>query len=212
MAFKHIRSIIREASTDQTLYTVPSGREFVLLRTRARYAGSSSGVFPEWISCEGKGHFEEASGFAQLRYNLEVDGNTYSYGYELSGGYYLVYPYDLGNGAEWVLYGWGGNHSQSPVGRIAFSDGSSLEVTDASGYFVESNVSVSFKVNSNDAFEAIIVGSNAVANGQKWKTLHEAGSTIKANATAADAMAEIMGIELKAGTWESVGGGGVYSS
>ena len=37
MAFKHIRSIISAASTDQTLYTVPSGKEFVLLKTRARY-------------------------------------------------------------------------------------------------------------------------------------------------------------------------------
>jgi hypothetical protein len=543
MAFKHIRSIINEASTDQTLYTVPAGKEFVLLRTRARYEGepssgddsgditasngtqdfaeingalneagtttvngvtapyysktvgnneyyvtrayssfqdavvwaitaydlsseathwepntddgsmayvisnasspvgltftassyktgtpptfSSAGMPPAQISYEGYDMFSDMSGTASLTTNFTYEGRTYDYCYALSNGYYIVYPYDFGNGNEWALYGWAGNGSSvTPVGRYTAPNGSYIDVADAGGsgggyvsdgtfhygqtpsffisssalpspestyyagvfeydaqsgkylgrrgasagaylnysngyfyfgyngsatrecYTTEANffgtntfngagsggiggktitiqeeipfnfnyddnpsftvtessipslvgtysfslgtawryfkdddntislywdgstilsfmqgnnmicsqtfqnqssmesgvygthtwsytesitivrgvassgggsgtgnsVSVSFKVNSSNAFETIDIGSNAVAKGQAWKTLYEAGTLIKVNATVADAMAEIMGLELKAGTWESVGGNGGGSS
>ena len=40
MAFKHIRENITNTNTDQTIYTVPAGKEFVLTRKRARDASA----------------------------------------------------------------------------------------------------------------------------------------------------------------------------
>lgn len=40
MAFKHIRENITNTNTDQTIYTVPAGKEFVLMRKRARDASA----------------------------------------------------------------------------------------------------------------------------------------------------------------------------
>ena len=40
MAFRHIKNLIATTLSDETLYTVPSGREFVLMRKRVRNSGT----------------------------------------------------------------------------------------------------------------------------------------------------------------------------
>ena len=237
MAFRHIRSIISEASADQTLYTVPSGKEFMLLRTRARYEGGSS-------SGDGSGDIIASNGtviFARVNGAFNKAGTTtvlgvtapyYSRIIDSSTSYYVTRVYSMvhldvmwiittydasGTAGNWVAedgyMAYVRSAETSPVGLTFESEHGtpptfSLGGNSSGGSSVEGNVSVSFKVNSGNAFETIDIGHNAVANGKTWMTLCEAGSVIRANSTNADAMAEIMGIELKAGSWESVGGNG----
>lgn len=237
MAFRHIRSIISEASADQTLYTVPSGKEFMLLRTRARYEGGSS-------SGDGSGDIIASNGtviFARVNGAFNKAGTTtvlgvtapyYSRILDSSTSYYVTRVYSMvhldvmwiittydasGTAGNWVAedgyMAYVRSAETSPVGLTFESEHGtpptfSLGGNSSGGSSVEGNVSVSFKVNSGNAFETIDIGHNAVANGKTWRTLCEAGSVIRANSTNADAMAEIMGIELKAGSWESVGGNG----
>lgn len=237
MAFRHIRSIISEASADQTLYTVPSGKEFMLLRTRARYEGGSS-------SGDGSGDIIASNGtviFARVNGAFNKAGTTtvlgvtapyYSRINDSSTSYYVTRVYSMvhldvmwiittydasGTAGNWVAedgyMAYVRSAETSPVGLTFESEHGtpptfSLGGNSSGGSSVEGNVSVSFKVNSGNAFETIDIGHNAVANGKTWMTLCEAGSVIRANSTNADAMAEIMGIELKAGSWESVGGNG----
>ena len=237
MAFRHIRSIISEASADQTLYTVPSGKEFMLLRTRARYEGGSS-------SGDGSGDIIASNGtviFALVNGAFNKAGTTtvlgvtapyYSRINDSNNSYYVTRVYSMvhldvmwiittydvsGTAGNWVAedgyMAYVRSAETSPVGLTFESEHGtpptfSLGGNSSGGSSVEGNVSVSFKVNSGNAFETIDIGHNAVANGKTWMTLCEAGSVIRANSTNADAMAEIMGIELKAGSWESVGGNG----
>ncbi len=237
MAFKHIRSIISEASADQTLYTVPSGKEFMLLRTRARYeGGSSSGDGSgDIIASNGTVIFARVNGAFNRAGTTTVHGVTapyYSRILDSGTSYYvtrvystahqsvmwIITSYDASGTAEnWVAedgyMAYVRSTETSPVGLTFESEHGtpptfSLGGNSSGGSSVEGNVSVSFKVNSGNAFDEISIGSNAVANGKTWMTLCEAGSVIMANSTNADAMAEIMGIELKAGSWESVGGNG----
>lgn len=239
MAFRHIRSIISEASADQTLYTVPSGKEFMLLRTRARYeGGSSSGDGSgDIIASNGTVIFARVNGAFNRAGTTTVHGVTapyYSRILDSSTSYYVTRVYSMahqsvmwiitsydasGTAENWVedegfsAMAYATSTETSPVGLTfesehgtppTFSPGGNS----SGGSSVEGNVSVSFKVNSVNAFETIDIDHNAVANGKTWMTLCEAGSVIRANSTNADAMAEIMGIELKAGSWESVGGNG----
>lgn len=239
MAFRHIRSIISEASADQTLYTVPSGKEFMLLRTRARYeGGSSSGDGSgDIIASNGTVIFARVNGAFNKAGTTTVHGVTASYYSRIldsSTSYYVTRVYSMahqsvmwiittydasGTAENWVedegfsAMAYATSTETSPVGLTfesehgtppTFSPGGNS----SGGSSVEGNVSVSFKVNSGNAFETIDIDHNAVANGKTWMTLCEAGSVIRANSTNADAMAEIMGIELKAGSWESVGGNG----
>lgn len=236
MAFRHIRSIISEASADQTLYTVPSGKEFMLLRTRARYEGGSS-------SGDGSGDIIASNGtviFARVNGAFNKAGTTTVLGVtapyysriDINTSYYVTRVYSMvhldvmwiittydasGTAGNWVAedgyMAYVRSIETSPVGLTFESEHGtpptfSLGGNSSGGSSVEGNVSVSFKVNSGNAFETIGIGHNAVANGKTWMTLCEAGSVIRANSTNADAMAEIMGIELKAGSWESVGGNG----
>lgn len=237
MAFRHIRSIISEASADQTLYTVPSGKEFMLLRTRARYeGGSSSGdgsgdiiasngtvIFARVNGAFNKAGTTTVLGVTAPYYSRIIDSNT---SYYVTRVYSMVHldvmwiitSYDAsGTAGNWVAedgyMAYVRSAATSPVGLTFESEHGtpptfSLGGNSSGGSSVEGNVSVSFKVNSGNAFETIGIGHNAVANGKTWMTLCEAGSVIRANSTNADAMAEIMGIELKAGSWESVGGNG----
>ena len=244
MAFRHIRSIISEASADQTLYTVPSGKEFMLLRTRARYeGGSSSGDGSgDIIASNGTVIFARVNGAFNKAGTTTVHGVTapyYSRILDSSTSYYVTRVYSIahlsvmwiittydasGTAENWVedegfsAMAYVRSAETSPVGLTFESEHGtpptfSLGDNSSGGSSVEGNVSVSFKVNSGNAFETIDIDHNAVANGKTWMTLCEAGSVIRANSTNADAMAEIMGIELKAGSWESVGGngGGGYS-
>ena len=237
MAFRHIRSIISEASADQTLYTVPSGKEFMLLRTRARYeGGSSSGDGSgDIIASNGKIIFAFVNGTFNRAGTTTVRGVTAPYYSKIDNNrsYYVtrvystvhrdvvwvITTYDSSDTAEnWVkkevgYMAYARSAATSPVGLTFESEHGtpptfSLGGNSSGGSSVEGNVSVSFKVNSGNAFETIDIDHNAVANGKTWMTLCEAGSVIRANSTNADAMAEIMGIELKAGSWESVGGNG----
>lgn len=237
MAFRHIRSIISEASADQTLYTVPSGKEFMLLRTRARYeGGSSSGDGSgDIIASNGTAIFALVNGAFNKAGTTTVLGVTapyYSRINDSSTSYYVTRVYSMvhldvmwiittydasGTAGNWVAedgyMAYVRSAETSPVGLTFESEHGtpptfSLGGNSSGGSSVEGNVSVSFKVNSGNAFETIDIGHNAVANGKTWMTLCEAGSVIRANSTNADAMAEIMGIELKAGSWESVGGNG----
>ena len=239
MAFRHIRSIISEASADQTLYTVPSGKEFMLLRTRARYeGGSSSGDGSgDIIASNGTVIFARVNGAFNRAGTTTVHGVTapyYSRILDSGTSYYvtrvysiahlsvmwIITAYDVSGTAEnWVAeegfsaMAYVRSDATSPVGLTFESEHGtpptfSLGGNSSGGSSVEGNVSVSFKVNSGNAFETIDIGHNAVANGKTWMTLCEAGSVIRANSTNADAMAEIMGIELKAGSWESGGGNG----
>ena len=240
MAFRHIRSIISEASADQTLYTVPSGKELMLLRTRARYEGGSS-------SGDGSGDIIASNGtviFALVNGAFNKAGTTtvlgvtapyYSRILDSGASYYVTRVYSMVHLDDmWIITSYdasdtAGNwvakdgnigymayvrsDATSPVGLTFESEHGtpptfSLGGNSSGGSSVEGNVSVSFKVNSGNAFETIDIDHNAVANGRTWMTLCEAGSVIRANSTNADAMAEIMGIELKAGSWESVGGNG----
>ena len=239
MAFRHIRSIISEASADQTLYTVPSGKEFMLLRTRARYeGGSSSGDGSgDIIASNGTVIFARVNGAFNRAGTTTVHGVTapyYSRIVDSSTSYYVTRVYSIahlsvmwiittydasGTAENWVedegfsAMAYVRSTETSPVGLTFESEHGtpptfSLGGNSSGGSSVEGNVSVSFKVNSGNAFETINIDHNAVANGKTWMTLCEAGSVIRANSTNADAMAEIMGIELKAGSWESVGGNG----
>ena len=239
MAFRHIRSIISEASADQTLYTVPSGKEFMLLRTRVRYeGGSSSGDGSgDIIASNGTVIFARVNGAFNRAGTTTVHGVTapyYSRILDSSTSYFVTRVYsiayqsviwiittydDSGTAENWVedegfsAMAYVRSTETSPVGLTFESEHGtpptfSLGGNSSGGSSVEGNVSVSFKVNSGNAFETIDIGHNAVANGKTWMTLCEAGSVIRANSTNADAMAEIMGIELKAGSWESVGGNG----
>ena len=239
MAFRHIRSIISEASADQTLYTVPSGKEFMLLRTRARYeGGSSSGDGSgDIIASNGTVIFARVNGAFNRAGTTTVHGVTapyYSRILDSGTSYYvtrvysmahlsvmwIITAYDVSGTAEnWVAeegfsaMAYVRSDATSPVGLTFESEHGtpptfSLGGNSSGGSSVGGNVSVSFKVNSGNAFETIDIDHNAVANGKTWMTLCEAGSVIRANSTNADAMAEIMGIELKAGSWESVGGNG----
>lgn len=239
MAFRHIRSIISEASADQTLYTVPSGKEFMLLRTRARYeGGSSSGDGSgDIIASNGTVIFARVNGAFNKAGTTTVHGVTapyYSRILDSSTSYYVTRVYSMahlsvmwiittydasGTAENWVedegfsAMAYVRSTETSPVGLTFESEHGtpptfSLGGNSSGGSSVEGNVSVSFKVNSGNAFETIDIDHNAVANGKTWMTLCEAGSVIRANSTNADAMAEIMGIELKAGSWESVGGNG----
>ena len=239
MAFRHIRSIISEASADQTLYTVPSGKEFMLLRTRARYeGGSSSGDGSgDIIASNGTVIFARVNGAFNRAGTTTVHGVTapyYSRILDSSTSYYVTRVYSMahlsvmwiittydasGTAENWVedegfsAMAYVRSDATSPVGLTFESEHGtpptfSLGGNSSGGSSVEGNVSVSFKVNSGNAFDEISIGSNAVANGKTWMTLCEAGSVIRANSTNADAMAEIMGIDLKAGSWESVGGNG----
>lgn len=239
MAFRHIRSIISEASADQTLYTVPSGKEFMLLRTRARYeGGSSSGDGSgDIIASNGTVIFARVNGAFNRAGTTTVHGVTapyYSRILDSSTSYYVTRVYSMahlsvmwiittydasGTAENWVedegfsAMAYVRSDATSPVGLTFESEHGtpptfSLGGNSSGGSSVEGNVSVSFKVNSGNAFETIDIDHNAVANGRTWMTLCEAGSVIRANSTNADAMAEIMGIELKAGSWESVGGNG----
>ena len=239
MAFRHIRSIISEASADQTLYTVPSGKEFMLLRTRARYeGGSSSGDGSgDIIASNGTVIFARVNGAFNRAGTTTVHGVTapyYSRIIDSSTSYYVTRVYSIahlsvmwiittydasGTAENWVedegfsAMAYATSTETSPVGLTFESEHGtpptfSLGGNSSGGSSVEGNVSVSFKVNSGNAFETINIDHNAVANGKTWMTLCEAGSVIRANSTNADAMAEIMGIELKAGSWESVGGNG----
>ena len=239
MAFRHIRSIISEASADQTLYTVPSGKEFMLLRTRARYeGGSSSGDGSgDIIASNGTVIFARVNGAFNRAGTTTVHGVTapyYSRILDSSTSYYVTRVYSMahqsviwiittydasGTAENWVedegfsAMAYATSTETSPVGLTFESEHGtpptfSLGGNSSGGSSVEGNVSVSFKVNSGNAFETINIDHNTVANGKTWMTLCEAGSVIRANSTNADAMAEIMGIELKAGSWESVGGNG----
>lgn len=237
MAFRHIRSIISEASADQTLYTVPSGKEFMLLRTRARYeGGSSSGDGSgDIIASNGTVIFALVNGAFNRAGTTTVHGVTapyYSRIIDSSTSYYVTRVYSIahqsvmwiitsydasGTAENWVAedgyMAYVRSTATSPVGLTFESEHGtpptfSLGGNSSGGSSVEGNVSVSFKVNSGNAFETIGIDHNAVANGKTWMTLCKAGSVIRANSTNADAMAEIMGIELKAGSWESVGGNG----
>ena len=239
MAFRHIRSIIGEASADQTLYTVPSGKEFMLLRTRARYeGGSSSGDGSgDIIASNGTVIFARVNGAFNRAGTTTVHGVTapyYSRILDSSTSYYVTRVYSIahqsvmwiittydasGTAENWVedegfsAMAYVRSTETSPVGLTFESEHGtpptfSLGGNSSGGSSVDGNVSVSFKVNSGNAFETIDIDHNAVANGRTWMTLCEAGSVIRANSTNADAMAEIMGIELKAGSWESVGGNG----
>ena len=239
MAFRHIRSIISEASADQTLYTVPSGKEFMLLRTRARYeGGSSSGDGSgDIIASNGTVIFARVNGAFNRAGTTTVHGVTapyYSRILDSSTSYYVTRVYSMahqsviwiittydasGTAENWIedegfsAMAYVRSAETSPVGLTFESEHGtpptfSLGGNSSGGSSVEGNVSVSFKVNSGNAFETIDIDHNAVANGKTWMTLCEAGSVIRANSTNADAMAEIMGIELKAGSWESVGGNG----
>ena len=239
MAFRHIRSIISEASADQTLYTVPSGKEFMLLRTRARYeGGSSSGDGSgDIIASNGTVIFARVNGAFNRAGTTTVHGVTapyYSRIVDSSASYYVTRVYSIahlsvmwiittydasGTAENWVedegfsAMAYVRSAETSPVGLTFESEHGtpptfSLGDNSSGGSSVEGNVSVSFKVNSGNAFETIDIDHNTVANGRTWMTLCEAGSVIRANSTNADAMAEIMGIELKAGSWESVGGNG----
>ena len=239
MAFRHIRSIISEASADQTLYTVPSGKEFMLLRTRARYeGGSSSGDGSgDIIASNGTVIFARVNGAFNRAGTTTVHGVTapyYSRILDSSTSYYVTRVYSIahlsvmwiittydasGTAENWVedegfsAMAYVRSTETSPVGLTFESEHGtpptfSLGDNSSGGSSVDGNVSVSFKVNSGNAFETIDIDHNAVANGRTWMTLCEAGSVIRANSTNADAMAEIMGIELKAGSWESVGGNG----
>lgn len=237
MAFRHIRSIISEASADQTLYTVPSGKEFMLLRTRARYeGGSSSGDGSgDIIASNGTVIFARVNGAFNKAGTTTVHGVTapyYSRILDSSTSYYVTRVYSIAHlSVMWIITAYDASGTAenwvaedgymayvrstetSPVGLTFESEHGtpptfSLGGNSSGGSSVEGNVSVSFKVNSGNAFETIGIGHNAVANGKTWMTLCEAGSVIRANSTNADAMAEIMGIELKAGSWESVGGNG----
>ena len=237
MAFRHIRSIISEASTDQTLYTVPSGKEFMLLRTRARYeGGSSSGDGSgDIIASNGTVIFARVNGAFNRAGTTTVHGVTapyYSRILDSSTSYYVTRVYSIahqsvmwiitsydasGTAENWVAedgyMAYVRSDATSPVGLTFESEHGtpptfSLGGNSSGDSSVDGNVSVSFKVNSGNAFETIDIDHNAVANGQTWMTLCEAGSVIRANSTNADAMAEIIGIELKAGSWESVGGNG----
>lgn len=237
MAFRHIRSIISEASADQTLYTVPSGKEFMLLRTRARYeGGSSSGDGSgDIIASNGTVIFARVNGAFNKAGTTTVHGVTapyYSRILDSGTSYYVTRVYSIAHlSVMWIIttydasgtaenwnaedgyMAYARSTETSPVGLTFESEHGtpptfSLGGNSSGGSSVEGNVSVSFKVNSGNAFDEISIGSNAVANGKTWMTLCEAGSVIRANSTNADAMAEIMGIELKAGSWESVGGNG----
>ena len=239
MAFRHIRSIISEASADQTLYTVPSGKEFMLLRTRARYeGGSSSGDGSgDIIASNGTVIFARVNGAFNRAGTTTVHGVTapyYSRILDSGTSYYVTRVYSIahlsvmwiittydasGTAENWVedegfsAMAYVRSTATSPVGLTFESEHGtpptfSLGDNSSGGSSVEGSVSVSFKVNSGNAFETIDIDRNAVANGKTWMTLCEAGSVIRANSTNADAMAEIMGIELKAGSWESVGGNG----
>ena len=239
MAFRHIRSIISEASADQTLYTVSSGKEFMLLRTRARYeGGSSSGDGSgDIIASNGTVIFTKVNGAFNRVGTTTVHGVTapyYSRILDSGTSYYVTRVYSIahlsvmwiitaydasGTAENWVedegfsAMAYVRSDATSPVGLTFESEHGtpptfSLGGNSSGGSSVEGNVSVSFKVNSGNAFETINIDHNAVANGKTWMTLCEAGSVIRANSTNADAMAEIMGIELKAGLWESVGGNG----
>ena len=239
MAFRHIRSIISEASADQTLYTVPSGKEFMLLRTRARYeGGSSSGDGSgDIIASNGTVIFARVNGAFNRAGTTTVHGVTapyYSRIIDSSTSYYVTRVYSIAHlSVMWIIttydasvtaenwvedegfsaMAYATSTETSPVGLTFESEHGtpptfSLGDNSSGGSSVEGNVSVSFKVNSGNAFETIDIDHNTVANGRTWMTLCEAGSVIRANSTNADAMAEIMGIELKAGSWESVGGNG----
>ena len=239
MAFRHIRSIISEASADQTLYTVPSGKEFMLLRTRARYeGGSSSGDGSgDIIASNGTVIFARVNGAFNRAGTTTVHGVTapyYSRIVDSSASYYVTRVYSIAHlSVMWIITSYDASVTAenwvedegfsamayatstetSPVGLTFESEHGtpptfSLGDNSSGGSSVEGNVSVSFKVNSGNAFETIDIDHNTVANGRTWMTLCEAGSVIRANSTNADAMAEIMGIELKAGSWESVGGNG----
>ena len=110
MAFKHIKHLFNASGVSETLYTVPSGKEFVLLRKRARCLSSSGGA----------------------------------------------------------------------SGQVSFSS-------------------------NNNTLETInISNSDNIVNGAITKSVFSSGATITGVSTISSAMAELMGLEFNAGTWEGI--------
>lgn len=67
--------------------------------------------------------------------------------------------------------------------------------------------SVSFSVNSNSAFRTLSStnsSSHEIIVGPRHNDVYSAGTVIYATSTAANAIAEIMGIEIDAGSWSLI--------
>lgn len=218
MAFKHIKHLFNASGVSETLYTVPSGKEFVLLRKRARYlssSGSTGNNSGNTDSYELSGEFQANYNGIFTYYDNSGYGNTPTY-YCSDTGLYMFRRIDDDNHIWWIIdttiytqladVGPGSNYyyiddSSTSVPTGTWSSEKTVTALSSGG----ASGQVSFASNNNTLETINISNGDNIVNGAITKSVFSSGATITGTSTISSAMAELMGLEFNADTWAGIG-------
>ena len=153
MAFKHFRNVLASADTDVSLYTVPSGREFVLMNMRVRNVnGASSTNTMTFKTVEGGQtntvgeisiQSDEISKHGASIKRLMEAGSVIMARASISGMMAEAMGVEFNAGVWSTIHEWGGSSSSSEQSSSSSSEQSSSSYSEQ-----ELSIAVSFATNN----------------------------------------------------------------